>query len=357
MLDVTKIKKILVIKFGGIGDVLLATPVLENLRNYFPSQTIYLLTLSKARDILVDNPFIDRVITYNPDEDGSWFLLKNIRKQRWDLVIDLYSNPRTALITRWSGARYRFGFDFRGRSYAYNIKAMGRGGTVHNVDFNLDALVKLGIPVTSKRTLVDINIVHEEFSEKFFNENNLFSKVSIAIGLTGGWATKKFKTNDYIKLIEKINYKYDVNFVLLWGSKEERIEAGKINNAVPGNTFLIPDSPVRYLAALIKNCTMFIGNDSGPMHIAVAVDTPVLGIFGPTNPELQGPYGSKNLIVRNEKLDCLCCNLLECPIGNICMTELDIKEILSKFEKLLILNSISPNLKNVNELNDKLDGN
>lgn len=335
-----EIKKILVIKFGGIGDALLMTPVLSNLRAYFPTQTIYLLTLRNSRDILVDNPYIDRVITYDPNEDGSWCLLKNIRKQKWDLVIDLYSNPRTAFLTWWSGAKYRFGFDFRGRSYAYNYKMKGRGAEVHNVDFNLDALFKLEIPVTSKKIFVDTNIVHKEFSEKFFNENRLFEKPSIAIGLTGGWDTKKFKTDGYIKLMREINEIYDVNFVLIWGNQKEKSDAEKINAEIPENSFLIPDSPIRYLAAILNDCTIYIGNDSGPLHIAEAMDTPVLGIYGPTNPKLQGPYGENNLIVRNEKLDCLECNLLECPIGNICMTELLPSKIIEKLNELIKINGL-----------------
>lgn len=340
ILNKDEIKKILVIKFGGIGDVLLMTPVLSNLRAYFPNCVIYLLTLRKSRDILVDNPYMDRVITYDPNEDGSWCLIKNIRKQKWDLVIDLYSNPRTALITWWSGAKYRFGFDFRGRSYAYNIKMKGRGSEVHNVDFNLDALIKLGIPVDSKKIVVDVNIVHEEFANDFFKANNLYSKQSIAIGLTGGWETKKFKPEGYIKLIKAINQIYDVNFVLIWGNTAEKAEAEKIHDQIPENTFIIPDSPIRYLAAILKNCTVYIGNDSGPMHIAESMDTPVLGIYGPTNPKLQGPYGDNNLFVRNEKLDCLECNLLECPIGNICMTELEISTIIDKLKKLIQLNHL-----------------
>lgn len=340
-IDKEKIKKILIIKFGGMGDLLLTTPILPNLRFYFPKAEIYYFTLRNAKDILVDNPYIDRVITYDPNEDKSWCLLKNIRKQKYDLVIDLFCNPRTALITFISGARYRFGFAFRGRKYAYNIKARGRGGEVHNVEFNLDALRRLDIPIVSKYLSIDVNIVHDEFADAFINEKKLGTNNLIGVALTGGWEAKKYKTADYIELIKKIKDIYDVNVLLFWGNKTEKEECEKVNLALPEFTFMIPDSPIRYLGALLKKCRLLICNDSGPMHIAVALGIPVLSFYGPTNPALQGPYGEKHIAVVNEGLECLYCNLLDCPIGNICMTQMSKVLILEKFKELLSKNNIS----------------
>ena len=340
-LDKSKIKKILVIKFGGIGDILLATPVLPNLKDYFPEAEIYFLTLRHSRDILIDNPYLTRAFTYDPSEDKSLCLIKNIRNQKYDLVIDLFGNPRTALITFLSGAKYRFGFKFRGRDYAYNIKVMGRGGIVHNVEFNLDALRALDIPIVSKKLHLPMNIVHDEFAEEFIKTYNVDSKKIIGISKTGGWESKRYKVSDYIELINKLNELYEVNFILIWGNKKEKENCEYIKSKiVKENAFVIPDSPIRYLGAIIKKCDLVIGNDSGPLHIAVAVGVPTLGIYGPTNPNLQGPYGDTNLSVVNEKLNCLYCNLLDCPIGNICMTELSKDKIIDKVRELIKINNI-----------------
>jgi ADP-heptose:LPS heptosyltransferase len=327
-----------------MGDLLLTTPVLPNLREYFPNAIIYLLTLRKSRDILMDNYYISRVITYDPKEDKSFFTIKNIRKHQFDLVIDLFCNPRTALITRFSRARYRFGFDFRGRNYAYNIKMKGRGGLVHNVEFNLDALRKLNIPITSKKLNISVTVVHDELANSFINKIKIDSKNIIGISLTGNWEAKKYKTQDYIELVEKINQLYDVNYILIWGSMQEKKECEKIKEKFKDNSFVIPDSPLRYLGAIIKKCDLLIGNDSGPMHIAVAQGIPVLGIYGPTNPALQGPFGDNNLTVVNHKVDCLYCNLLNCQIGNICMTELSKDYIIEKLKELIRINNLKISL-------------
>jgi ADP-heptose:LPS heptosyltransferase len=339
-IDKNRIRKILIIKFGGIGDLLLTTPVFPNLKSYFPDAKLYVLTLRRGRDVLIDNPYLERVFTYDSSEDKSWCLIKNIRKQKYDLVIDLYGNPRTALITFLSGAKYRFGFEFRGRSYAYNIKMKGRGGEVHNVDFNLDALRKMDIPVKSSQLMLPLNVVHREFAEEFIRKYNIDSKPILGISLTGGWEAKRYKEKDYIELIKLILAKYDVNLLLLWGSDSERKEAEEIHEAFPERAFIIPDSSIKYLGAIIERCGAIIGNDSGPLHLAVSVGVPTLGIYGPTNPMLQGPYGEKNLTIVKEDLDCLYCNLLECPIGNLCMVELSKDSIMDKFNKLIAINNI-----------------
>lgn len=344
-----RIRKILVIKFGGIGDIMLSTPVLPNLREYFPEANIHYFTMRKCRDILVDNYYINRVLTYDRNEDTGSFLLRHIRRQKYDLVIDLYCNPRTALIAFLSGAKYRFGFNFRGRKYAYNIIARGRGGEVHNVEFNLDALRKLKIPIKSKHLNISVNIVHEEFADEFINSNNLDNKFLLGIALTGGWESKKYKVNDYIELIKRLSKIYDVKFILIWGTKDELEGCKKIKDnckdTCGDDIYIIPESPIRYLAAIISKCNAIICSDSGPMHIAVTQKVPVLAIYGPTNPKLQGPYGEKNITVVNENLDCLCCDYTRCPIGNICMTELSKEIILKKFTELININNLKIPLK------------
>ncbi|MCX6162555.1 MAG: glycosyltransferase family 9 protein [Ignavibacteriae bacterium] len=339
-IDKNEIHRILVIKFGGMGDILLSTPVLPNLRNYFKSAHIDYLTLIRNRDILMDNEYIDRVLTYDSSIDKSCDLLRHIRGKKYNLVIDLFCNPRTALLTFLSGAKYRVGFNFRNRKYAYNIKKDGRGAEIHNVEFNLDALRCADIPVVHNHLNLSVNIVHKEFADKLIADTNIGSEILFGIAVTGGWESKRYKIPDYIELMKKILSKFDVKFLLIWGNKTEKAQCEEIKSALPGKTVLIPDCSIRYLAALIQKCALVIGNDSGPLHVSVAVRVPVLGIYGPTNPLLQGPYGKRNITVQNTKLECLSCNLLNCKIGNICMTELSKDFILSKLDELIEKNKL-----------------
>ena len=334
-LDKDKIKKILVIKFGGIGDVLLSTVVLSNLKIYFPNAEIYFLTHSSCRDIVSDNPYITKFFTFNFGLDEAWCLVKNIKLQQYDLIIDLYGNPRSALVTFWSRAKYRVGFNFRHRKYAYNIVAQGRGGSVHNVEFNLDALRKIEVPITKYELAVYIKDIHKNFADKFLIKNGIDKKEIFGILISGGWETKKYKAKDFAELIKIIKEKYDVNILLMWGVESERAECEFIKKETGDYVFIEPETSLKYASAFMRRCKVIIGNDSGLLHLAVASGVPVLGIYGPTNPDSQGPFGGNNLVVRNEKLDCLNCNLLECKIGNICMTELPKEKITEKIKILI----------------------
>lgn len=336
-----KISRILVIKFGGIGDVILSTPLLKNLRDFHKQAEINFLTDLKCRDVLMDNPEINRVLTFDLGNDDSLRLLKTVRKKKYDLIIDLFCNPRTTFLTFYSRAKYRIGFNFPRRGYAYNIFVDGRNkvGDYHHADFGMLALEKLGIPVKFRETYINISAGHKIFADEFFEKNKLTGTDVIGVPVSGGWESKKYKMKDFTELIKQINRNHNFKFILIWGTEAEKKECEFINRNLPDITYIAPKTAIRYASALMQKCRAVIANDSGLMHAATATGVPVLGIFGPTSPQLQGPYGKKHLTIVNEKLECLNCALLKCPIENICMTELDKGEIVKKLEELLKKNN------------------
>jgi heptosyltransferase-3 len=335
-IDKSKISRILVIKPAAIGDVLLSTPAVENLRVNFPDAEINFLTQKFCKEVLTGNPFINRVLTYDLSIDSGWCIIRNIRKQKYDLIIDLFCNPRTALITFLSGAKYKVGFKFRLRAYAYNIKLDSRGGEVHNIEFNLDALRGLGLEVKPLKPRFYINHVHEEFAEKFFIDNNLNGKKVIGVNPSGTWKTKVWHLEKYAELIKKFGSSF--SFLIFWGYEEELKQAYKLKEMTGDNVFLIPRCDLKYIGALMKKCKLFLTNDTGPMHIASALGVNTAAIFGPTNPRLQGPLNENSTVIRNEKLDCLGCNLTkieDCPNEHKCMAELDAGYVFEKLQKFL----------------------
>ena len=334
--DKSKVNKILVIKPAAVGDVLLSTPVVENLRYNFPEAEIYFLTQKFCKEVLTGNPFITRVLTYDLNLDGGWFIIKNIRRQRYDLIIDLFGNPRTALITYFSRARYKVGFKFRQRKYAYNIKLDSRGGEIHNVEFNLDALRALGLEVKTSQPKFYINHVHDEFAEKFFKDNSLAGKNVIGINPCGTWKTKVWYLEKFAELIKMFDDSY--RFLVFWGYADEQSQAQKLRDMTGNNVVLVPQVNLKYLGTLMKHCKVFLTNDTGPMHIASALGVNVAAIFGPTNYRLQGPLNSNSLVIKNEKLDCLGCNLTKienCPNEHKCMAELNASYVFEKLQNFL----------------------
>lgn len=333
--DKSLVKKILIIKPGAIGDVLLSTPVIENLRLNFPYAEINYLTQSFCKDVLTDNPYLTRVLTYDLKKgDSSYCLIKNIHNQKYDLIIDLFCNPRTAIITLNSEAKYRVGFPFSWRRIAYNIKVKPRSSEVHNIEFNLDTLRALGLKIITSKPKFFINAVHEEFANKFFAENNLAGSTVIGINPSGTWETKVWYPEKFAELAKRLGEKNKI--LIFWGYEKERLEAEKIRAAVGNNALLIPEVNLKYMGALLKKCDLLVTNDTGPMHIAWSMGVSVAAIFGPTNSHLQGPLNENSLIIKNESLPCLGCNLTkisECPNEHKCMRDLSVDEVYAKVKQ------------------------
>ncbi len=328
------INRILVIKLRAIGDVLLSTPVVQNLHDHFPLAQIDFLTDKFAADVVIGNPWVSNVLTFDRKNDSSVGMILQVRGKKYDLIIDLFSNPRSAIITRLSGARFRAGFPFRWRKYAYNIIIPPRAGNIHNIDFNLDALRRLDIPVLHFQPYFPLEDRAKQFAVEWFRGENLDGKKVVGLNPSGGWYTKRWGLEHYARLGDLIGQRYGASIIVLWGPGEED-DARFIQQLMKMPARVIPKTTLFQLGAIIHLCAFIVSNDSGPMHIAASLGIPTLGIFGPTNPRQQGPYGDNHRWVRNEELDCLECSLTACPIGNICMTQLEVERVLDAFNLLV----------------------
>lgn len=337
--DRKKVHKILVIKPSAIGDVLLCTPVIENLRHNFPEAQINFLTQSYCRDVLVGNPFLDRILTFDIGKgDSSYCLIKNINHQKYDLIIDLFGNPRTAIIVFNSDAPYRVGFKFNWRSLAYNIRVKPRSSMVHNIEFNLDALRALGLEIITSKPVFVTNAVHEEFADNFFNSNGLVKDEVIGFNPSGTWPTKVWYPEKFAELAKMFPDKHKI--LIFWGYGKEKEEAEKLQAMIGPRALLIPEAGLKYMASLAKRCRLFVTNDTGPMHIAWVSGVNTAAIFGPTNSELQGPLSKNSIVIKNEGLPCLGCNLTqitECPNSHRCMRDLEAGYAFDKISSFITL--------------------
>lgn len=333
------IRKVLVIKLRAVGDVVLSTVVLPDLRRTFQTARISFLTEPPAVPVVRSHPALDEVMVFDRNSMSSVELIRRVRSQHYDLVIDLFCNPRTALVTRLSGARYRAGYAFRGRRYAYNIPIIPRGDRVHNTQFNLDALSALNIDIQNRNIYFGFTSDDEGYVTEAVGRWNLEGRRLIALNTGGGWYTKRWQLEKFAELGDRISQIQGLAVVLPWGPGQ-RSEVETVAGLMKEKALIPPATTLGQLGALLKRCVAMVSNDSGPMHIATAVGTPVLGIYGPTNPLLQGPYGADNLVIRQEELDCLGCNLTACPIGHLCMKELTVDAVMDAFLMLLRKNNI-----------------
>ncbi len=335
MIKREEIKKILCIKPRGIGDILLSTIVLENLKAAFPHSKIHYLTEEFAKRAVENNSFVSKILTFNQN-DFVLSIIKKVRKEKYDLVFDFWSNPKTAQVTFFSGAKYRVGYDKRGRKYAYNF--LGKNGTFgeHAAEDNLVLLKAFDITVISKKIIYQTKKEEKQFAEKFMNGLCIQSG-SLLIGIipSGGWESKRCDPVKWIEICDAIKRKYNAQFLILWGPGDED-ETKLIAEGLTPAPIVAPKSTFGELSALIEKCDLVIANDSGPMHASAALGTPTLGIFGPTNPIAHRPYSENSDFVIHSELHCIKCNKLKCPYGHECMLELPINNFMIHISKLLM---------------------
>ncbi len=333
-----KIYNILCIKPRGIGDIILSTIILDNLKSYFPFAKIDYLVDEFAKESLELNPLVNKVLTMAKNELSIKVALR-LRKEKYDLVFDLWSNPRSAQITFLSGARFRVGFAYRGRKYAYNILAPSSRGDHHSAEHNLELLNAAKIPVISR----NISFYNDEksnlWAKDFIRDKVPENKFIIGIVPSGGWSSKRCDASKWVEICKSILLIYEAKFLILWGPGDEK-DAEFINSNIPEHCILAPQTDLFRLAGLINNCKLVIANDSGPMHISVALNIPTLGLFGPTNPLMHGPYSEKSDYVFKDDLFCIVCNLQKCRYNHECFLDLSLEKILTKIDNLIIFNNL-----------------
>lgn len=324
------IKKILIIKPRGIGDLILSTIVLKNLKTEFPDCEIHYLTESFAAPILKHNPLITKIFEFKKSLFENLKLIHQLRKERYDIIFDFYSNPRTAQFTFLTKAKIKVGYDKRGRRYAYHLKVKLTDPNLHSALAHLEFLKLLKIKTEYKELVYQITDEEKKFAEDYFQKNKI-SENCIGIIPGGGWSSKRCEPEKFAEICNLIHQKYDSQFLILYGDEDET-DARTIHKLTSAFSHLAPKTTIREMVALISKCKLVVANDSGPMHLSAAIGIPTIGIFGPTNPYAHGPFGQNCFWVRNENLDCIQCNLRECNRNHECMKELDPQLVIEKIE-------------------------
>jgi len=227
----------------------------------------------------------------------------------------------------------RVGFRFNWRALCYNTVVDPRGGTVHNVEFNLDALRGMGLDGCDGKPYFPLDPGAEEFAGDFFDRAGLRGKKVIALNPGGGWISKKWRPGQFADFGRRIVDETGSGVVIIWGPGEEE-DARQVLAGIGVGAVMTPPSTLKQLGSMLRLCSVLVTNDSGPMHIAASLGVPILAIFGPTVPALQGPVFTESVVGENHRLDCLGCSYTECPIGNPCMIDLSVAEVFESFKML-----------------------
>lgn len=313
------VRRILVVKLRYIGDVLLSTPVFRGLREAFPRATLTALVNAGTEEVLQHHPDVDEVLLVRRRVAGagSWLrswtdqlrLVRRLREQRFDLALDLTDGDRAAFLTWASGARGRVGFNrekrFRGRAYHRVVRLPE--GRRHAVEADLEALRVLGLRPRTVAPTLALPPEAETAADELLARTHVGRERDLVLIHPGArWGFKAWPAERFAALGDWMAEALGAQ-VLIAGGPGDAPVAETIRRQMrhPGIS-VAGETSVLQLGALLKRCRLFVGNDAGPMHVAAAVGTPVVGLFGPTDPTEWGPWGDGHVVLYRG-LDCREC--------------------------------------------------
>lgn len=290
------LNRILLTRLKFIGDVVLTTPLIRTLRDTYPSAEISYLGERQAVSLLERNPMLDEIIPIDlkdPTFSAQLGLYKKLYARKFDCVIDLFSNPRSALLSFATRAPMRIGWDRRGRGRLYTHRIADDGVPKTAIEFHYQALRALGVTPRSNRT--EIFLSGEECAQardSLRAQGWNGSQKLIALQCGGTWPAKLWEKERFAELARMCQRELNAA-IILTGGPNDRDVVGFVNDAVPGAICAL-GLPLRQLAALLSCASVMVSNDCGAMHIAVAVGTPTLGIFGPGEDDVWFPYSTQH---------------------------------------------------------------
>ena len=325
--------KICILHLNQIGDLIFSLPLLKALRNAFPKAEIHSVVKPYLEELLACSPLTDRIIHRSGGVSETLKLFKSVRKNRYDLVISLSRSYQCLGLAAVSGARVKAGFPSAIWGLWFNFRESIEG---HNCWYNNSKLLKqLNIPV-KKNDYVGLLKVEDDVSDLDLPERF----VVISPGASKRRQAKAWEPENYAKLMLQLFDKYKLVSVLVGSKDNEKLNRfilDKISENGAHQKVDVVDLTGRIglgkLASVLKQARLFVGIDSGVMHMASSLDIPVVGLFGPTDSAYVGPQNNRSVVVKNQTLDCIPCYLKDCDHKN-CMAMISVDNVFRACEKL-----------------------
>jgi len=341
------INRILVIKLRHIGDVLLAVPAISALKSNIPGSSITAVVPAGTEDMLTLNPDIEDVIPLKKKAGlaGNLRLIKSLRDKHFDLAVNMTEGDRGAILAYLSGARFRVGVDPQGRGFlgkrrlfTHLVKPVYDGR--HRAVMDMDLLAPLGIRPTEPRLALYTSKDDDEHVTGLLEKYGIYPDVRFAVvHPTSRWLFKCWRDEAVAGVIDYLE-ESGIRVVLTSGPDEnERARIREISAAARSRPVdLAGGLSLKMLASLLKKASLFFGVDTAPMHMAAAVGTPVVALFGPSDHRVWAPLGDKvRIIVKDREFPCLPCNRDGCngTKKSRCLEVITVEEAVAAIDGLL----------------------
>ena len=313
---VTLSMRILIVKLGAIGDVVHTLPALSALRRERPEAHLaWAVERGGPAKLLQNNPCLDELIevdtrgwrknlTSATTRSAISATLERLRQPRFDLALDFQGLLKSAMMARLSGAPRRIGFArtaLREPSSAWLLtETVAVDDTAHIIRKNLSLIAHLGFAVTGA---YEFPLSLSPADERFADEQIARHGAVAIINPGGGWPTKLWNTAGFAAIADRLWQVYQLRSVVTYGPGEEVLAQSVAAQSKSGAVTTLA-STLKQFFALAQRAQLFIGGDTGPLHLAAAAGAPIVGIYGPTPARRNGPFATDDIVIERFDLDC-----------------------------------------------------
>ncbi len=334
-------KRILIVNVNWVGDVIFSTPFIKAIRDAYPDAYIACLIHPRCVQILEGSPRIDEIIVY--DEEGrhksfigKLMLVASLRKNNFDIAFILHRSFTKALLTFLSGVKERIGYPTKNRGLLLTRTIDLPEEEIHKVEYFLGLARGSGIEVRESSYEFFVQDADRESMKKFLKEHGVMYKDRLVVLCPGGnWGPKRWPKQNFASLADMLAEGLGAKIVLSGAKKDSALveEIRGMMRSVP--VISCGKTTLKELGALVEMSDLVIANDSGPMHLAVAMKSHVIALFGPTSPALTGPYGKGNykVIWKTEGCEVPCYDVT-CT-DNRCMALITVEDVFEESKKVL----------------------
>ncbi len=338
------VRKILVIRLDGIGDVLLSTPVYEALKKKYPSAKISVLVGAHTKGVIQMNPYIDNVLVLG----NTWFtttnkikfseivsMLREIRNEGFDIGIDLRGDIRNILLMFSGKVGFRIGYGITGGGFLLN-RMPHYEKEMHEIDKNLKLIEGLDCKVTNKKMQIYSSQVDEENILNLLEVGHVRNdEILLAVHMETGYPSKSWRKEKFVQLLQEMSNR-DYSKIVLIGKGSDDVDFRYIHDRLKFDYInTIGKLSIGELAVLLERCAVLISCDSGPVHIATAVGTPSIILFSGTNDLTQwGHLNNLNRVIHKD-VECSPCERRVCSLDtHLCMDKIGVEDVLCELDKL-----------------------
>lgn len=334
--DRTRVKRILAIRLDRIGDVVLTTPALRAIKETYPACRLTVLVRRSTRDLLLGLPYIDELLCI--DDFSRAYLIAYLRDQHFDVSLAFHPDILTNFIAWQARAAYRVGYAYSGTGLFLTREIIDDRvqRERHEVLSALEVAAAIGVRTTDMSLGISVLPESEAFAASFFQKNGLSVSGVVAIHPGSRQPYIRWQKEKFAQVADRLFDERKLKSLIIAGPKEEGL-AQDVIRLMKTPAVIASGLPLGHLAALMKGCALFVGNSTGPMHMAAALKVPVVAVFGSSHPldssVAWGPWGQGHAVVARDA-GCRTCHPGDC-FSYVCLEKVSVDDVVDVARRCL----------------------